>query len=111
MDQQEIMTLFDQYGSLAVSYGLDVLGALLLLIGGWIVAAWCQRAVRRGLGKVRGLDGTVVSFLSTVVRYLVLILVLVAVLAQFGVETALCCWCCGRFALETTSMPRAWPAR
>lgn len=88
MDQQEIMKLFDQYGSLAVSYGLDVLGALLLLIGGWIIAAWCQRAVRRGLGKVRGLDGTVVSFLSTIVRYLILVLVLVAVLAQFGVETA-----------------------
>lgn len=80
--------LVDQYGQLVIDYGLDVIGAILLLIGGWIVAAWLKRVVRRGLGKIRGMDVTVSIFLSNIVRYLVLVLVLIAVLAQFGVQTA-----------------------
>ena len=80
--------LLEQYGQLVIDYGLDLVGAILLLIGGWMVAAWAKRLVRRGLGKIRGIDSTITAFLSNVVRYLVMILVLIAVLAQFGVQTA-----------------------
>ncbi len=85
---QAMNNLLEQYGQLVVTYGLDLVGAILLLIGGWIVAAWAQRMTRRGLGKIRGFDVTVSAFLSNIARYLVLILVLIAVLAQFGVQTA-----------------------
>ena len=81
-------TLLETYGTLAVDYGLDLVGALLLLIGGWIIAAWVRRLVRRQLDRIGGADPTITGFVATLARYLVLIVVVIAVLAQFGVQTA-----------------------
>lgn len=86
--EQLTTDLIDRYGDLAIQYGLDLVGAILLLIVGWIIAGWMKRMVVRGLDQVEAIDRTVTGFLANLVRYLVLILVLVAVLAQFGVETA-----------------------
>ena len=66
----------------------SMIGAILLLIIGWIVAGWAKRIVYGRLEKVRRLDDTVKHFFANTVRYLILIMVLVAVLAQFGVQTA-----------------------
>jgi len=87
MDEQ-IVELLKQYGQLTINYSLDVVGAILLLFGGWFVAGWIRRVLRRALARVQAIDKTVSSFLSNIAYYQVLVLVLVAVLAQFGVETA-----------------------
>lgn len=73
---------------LVVTYALDVLGAIVLLIGGWIVAGWARRAAKRGLDDITGMEETLKPFIAASARYAVLIFVLVAVLAQFGVQTA-----------------------
>lgn len=86
--EQLTKDLIDQYGELAIQYGLDLVGAVLLLIVGWFIAGWAKRLVTRGLDHIDAIDRTVTGFLASLARYLVLILVLVAVLAQFGVETA-----------------------
>lgn len=86
--EQLTKDLIDQYGALAIQYGLDLVGAVLLLIVGWFIAGWAKRLVTRGLDHIDAIDRTVTGFLASLARYLVLILVLVAVLAQFGVETA-----------------------
>ena len=64
-----------------------MVGAVLLLIAGWIVAGWVQKHTARMLGAVERVDATLLSFVTQSVRYTILILVMVAVLAQFGVQT------------------------
>jgi small conductance mechanosensitive channel len=78
----------EQAGALAVEYSFSVLGAVILLIAGFIVAGVVERSAYRGLSGVRGFDETLKKFLSKTARYGVLIITVVAVLAQFGVQTA-----------------------
>lgn len=77
-----------QLSALAVSYSMSVLGAVLLLIAGWFIAGFAQRSVYAGLGKIPGFDQTLRRFFSMVLRYAVLVLVIIMVLGQFGVQTA-----------------------
>ena len=72
--------------ALIIDYALDVVGAVLLLIAGWMVAGWVQKHTARMLGAVERVDATLLSFVTQLVRYSILILVMVAVLAQFGVQ-------------------------
>ncbi|TKT81310.1 mechanosensitive ion channel domain-containing protein [Aquamicrobium sp. LC103] len=73
---------------LAVAYSFSVLGAIILLIIGYIAANLLERSVYSGMKRFRGFDETLRKFFSKIVRYAVLVLVGVTVLAQFGVQTA-----------------------
>ncbi len=77
-----------QASALMVQYSFSIVGALILLIIGWIAATLLQRWSYEGLSRIRGFDETLARFFSGIVRYVVLILVLVMVLGQFGVQTA-----------------------
>lgn len=74
--------------ALAVTYSFSVIGAILLMIAGYIVAGLVERGVKAALGQVHGFDSTLRHFFSQTARYLILALVLVMVLGQFGVQTA-----------------------
>jgi small conductance mechanosensitive channel len=74
--------------ALAVQYSLSVIGAVVLLVAGWLASRFLHRWALAGMQRVRGFDVTLAHFLANVVRYAVLILVLVMVLGQFGVQTA-----------------------
>lgn len=69
------------------TYGLDLIGALLILIFGLWLAGRVQRLTRSALEKTRRIDPTLTGFFSSAVKYLVLIVTGVAVLNQFGVQT------------------------
>lgn len=84
----DISTYIDTLEVLAVTYGLDLVGAIAILVVGWIAAGWVKAAVRNGLSRVPQFDPMVTGVLAALARYLVLVLVVVAVLAQFGVQTA-----------------------
>src|SRR6185312_13476933 len=73
---------------LAVAYTFSILGAIVLLVIGYVIAGLAERSLRAGLGKVRGFDETLQLFFSKILRYGILILVGITVLAQFGVQTA-----------------------
>ena len=75
-------------GQLAVAYSFSIVGAIILLIAGYIVAGVAERWAYAGLGKFRGFDETLRKFFSKAARYAILILVGITVLAQFGVQTA-----------------------
>ena len=79
---------FDSIAALLVNYSVSIVGALALLIGGWLLAGWAQRATRSALDHAPRVGETVKPILVNLVRYGVLLLVLIAVLAQFGVQTA-----------------------
>ncbi|MEN8165344.1 MAG: mechanosensitive ion channel domain-containing protein [Acidobacteriota bacterium] len=67
-------------------YGLRVIGAIALLIVGRIAAAWGRRLSRRAMARAE-VDPTLVPFFSKATYYLILIVVLIAVLGLFGIET------------------------
>lgn len=70
-----------------VGYSLSVLGALAVFLIGLTAASVISRWVRKKLLEVEAVDETLSVFLSNLVRYTILVLVLVTVLAQFGVKT------------------------
>ncbi|WP_086996733.1 mechanosensitive ion channel family protein [Rhizobium sullae] len=81
-------TALNEASALAVQYSFSILGAIILLIGGWLMARFVSRWAYEGMSRVRGIDETLVRFFTNVLRYALLILVFVTVLAQFGVQTA-----------------------
>ena len=86
MDNQT-RELIENVIAIGVEYGVDIAGAIVLLVVGWTVAGWIRRVIRRTLDRVPVLDETLKPFIANLVRYAVLIFVLIAVLNQFGVQT------------------------
>jgi small conductance mechanosensitive channel len=80
-------TAFSQLGALAVSYGLSFIGAIVLVIGGWILSGLLSRWAYRGLSRIHGIDETLARFFEKVIHYGLLILVFVMALGQFGIQT------------------------
>ena len=80
--------MWAEFGPLVTDLSVNVISALVLVIIGWSIAGRAQRAVRRGLGRFRDMDRTLISVVAGVTRYLILITVLVMVLGRFGVQTA-----------------------
>jgi len=72
---------------LVTSYGLSVIGAIVILIVGFVVAGWVRGAVKKALSKLEKVDATLRGFFSSLAYYAVVIFTIIAVLAQFGVET------------------------
>lgn len=71
-----------------VNYGMDVIGALAILILGWIVANWLSKRVKKITVRTKKIDNTLSPILVKGTRILVLVITVLAVLSQFGVETA-----------------------
>lgn len=76
-----------QLSTLIVSYSFSAIGAVILLIVGYFIAGLAQRSIYAGLGHIHGFDGTLQQLFSKLVRYIILVLVVVMVLGQFGVQT------------------------
>lgn len=79
--------VMDKIVEFATTYGIKVIGAILLLLAGRIVAGWVRKGVRKALGR-GNTDPAIISFASGMAYYLVLIFTVLAALGSFGVETA-----------------------
>ena len=77
-----------QLSTLIVSYSFSAVGAIILLVVGYVIAGLAERSIFAGLGHIHGFDATLRHFFSKIVRYAILILVVIMVLGQFGVQTA-----------------------
>ena len=73
--------------AIGVDYGVDIVGAIVMLVVGWTIAGWVRRGVRHALERVPRMDETLKPFLAKLVWYLIMIFVMVAVLNQFWVQT------------------------
>mgnify|MGYP002630499727 CR=1 FL=1 len=69
-------------------FGFDLVGALIIVIVGWMVASWAERATRKAVDKTTRVDSTLKPILGHIARYGILIFAGIAILAQFGIETA-----------------------
>ena len=76
----------ESVGVLVSVWGLRVLGAVAVLVVGWMVAGIVRGFVRRGLERTK-LDATLIPFISKLVYYALLTFVALAVLRLFGIET------------------------
>ena len=72
---------------LVAAWGLEVLGAIVVLLLGRIAAKWARRSVRAVLERGK-MDPTLVPFVSSLVYYLVMAFVVIAVLGMVGIQTA-----------------------
>ncbi len=90
MDPNEVGSTIEQViessATLVSTWGLQVVGAIAVLVIGRWVAGSMRKATRKGLerGKV---DEALIPFLSSLVYYALLAVVVVAVLNLFGIET------------------------
>ena len=73
---------------LIVEYGLDLIGAILILFVGWIIANWIQKRIRKAGQKSEKLDETLTTIFAKTAKVVVMVVVVIAVLQQFGVQTA-----------------------
>jgi len=71
---------------LLVTYGGQVAVALVVLCAGWIFAGWVGSVTRKALARAQ-IDETLTRFLSKLARWGVPLLVVLACLSVFGVET------------------------
>ena len=73
--------------ALVTTYGLRVIGAIVILAIGWMISRAIYSGIRRLCEKTARIDRTVTLFLANGARYLILIFTFSAVLSTFGVAT------------------------
>lgn len=84
---EEIGTFLSGLAAWAAVAVPHFVGALVLLILGWWIASRAERGVCRLLDSQTRIDPTLRGVISSVVRYGILVLVIVAVLGQLGIQT------------------------
>ena len=67
-------------------YGIAFLGAVVILVIGWWLAGWTSHTLRRNLAKRPWMDATLLPLVVSVAHYTILIVTLLAVLDQFGIQ-------------------------
>lgn len=77
----------DTVVALVATYGLRVVGAILILMLGWWASRLLYNAIRRLCERTQRLDRTITLFLANGTRYLALFVTFSAVLSTFGVAT------------------------
>lgn len=73
--------------ALLLSYAVNIVAAIAIIIVGMIVARVVSKTVNR-LMRARHIDATVADFLSALVRYAIIAFTLIAALGRVGVQTA-----------------------
>src|SRR5471030_2173600 len=72
---------------LLLSYAVNVVAAIIILIVGIMVARVISDTINR-LMKARHIDATVADFLSSIIRYSIIVFAIIAALGRVGVQTA-----------------------
>ena len=78
---------FDSIIDAIARFGLDLIGAIVLLIVTWIISRWARKATSKSLAK-SNLDETLTKFFGNLVGWGILILGVIAILGIFGISTA-----------------------
>lgn len=69
---------------IALIWGMKIISALAILIAGWIAGSWLSKRIQ----NIKKLDPTISGFLGGFIKYVVFAVAIIAVLGQFGVQTA-----------------------
>ena len=82
----DIQSLWEDYGPQILSFALDLLLTIVILIVGLVVIKKLVGTLKRTLLK-RGIDETLIPTLTGVVRIGLLVVLLIAVIKRFGADT------------------------
>jgi len=77
----------EEIKQLLLTYGPQIVGALVFTIVAYVVSGWIGRMAKRGLLKAK-IEVTLADFLGSMARWGLFVLALIACLGVFGVETA-----------------------
>jgi len=83
MTMDQITQELGVFAPLAIS----IVQALAVLVVGWIIARWVSAVIRARVFASEQIDNTIGSFVASVARWLILLVVVIAVLNIFGVAT------------------------
>ncbi|NNE45893.1 MAG: mechanosensitive ion channel [Rhodothermales bacterium] len=83
LDEANLEALYN----MILGYGLKVLGAIVVIIVGWIASKWARRIVIKAFERRPGSDATLAKFFSNLVAWLVIVIAFIAALEMFGVQT------------------------
>lgn len=72
----------------ALDYSMSALGAIAILIAGWIISLWASKKVYKIATASKRVDPTLAPIFRKIVRVAILIITILAVLGQFGIQTA-----------------------
>ena len=86
-DGFDLQNVWNQVSGLVSTWGLRVVGAIAVLVIGWMVAKGLRASVRRWLKKSE-VDDTLAPFITSLIYYGFLTFVILAVLNLFGIQTA-----------------------
>lgn len=78
---------FEENNSLVMGYFINLAAAILILFLGFIIAGFIGRMLEKILSK-RKVDKTISSFLSSLLKYILYAIVVIAALSRIGVQTA-----------------------
>lgn len=85
--EQQVTNATSVVVTLVATYGFRVVGAIIILIAGWIISRLIYGMIARLCARSARIDRTVGLFLANGARYAVLVFTFSAVLTTFGIET------------------------
>lgn len=88
MDMEQFNSLSEELTPYFVQYGMELIGAIAILIIGLLAAKWLGKRVERYMDKTERFDATVTPIFVKAVKIVVVAVTILAVLNKFGVETA-----------------------
>jgi small conductance mechanosensitive channel len=71
-----------------INLSVNAVAAIAILVAGWLIAAWAQKSVRIRAERNAVVGVTLAIVLGQIARILILIVTVISVLNQFGVQTA-----------------------
>ncbi len=87
LDIDTIESIYNTVAEFLVNYSFQVLGAIIILILGWILAGWLSRVIVRFCDK-RSVDVTLAKFIGSCVYLLILACFIIVALGKFGISVA-----------------------
>ena len=85
--ERHLSNAIDTFLTVITTYGLKVIGAIIILVVGWVIANVVYRAISRAGDRAKRIDRTITTFAASGAKYIVVIFTLIAVLGSFGVQT------------------------
>lgn len=86
-DIQSLRRLVDVATELAVNYGFQAFGAVIILVVGWYASRWVEKIVEAFCDRSH-LDITLARFFASLARSVVLLFVVIIALGKFGITIA-----------------------
>jgi small conductance mechanosensitive channel len=82
-----LQNLFNVVTEFLVNYSFQVVGAIVILVVGFLLARWASNLVVK-IGRQREMDVTLIKFFGSVVKVLILVFVVIMALGKFGISIA-----------------------